>query len=103
MKAAVQEFGRDDFRDETWDWLAERMRYVATDFAEEEGQQHVVAALNELDEQLGTGGNRVYYLAVPPSAISTLVREIGEHRSTEGWTRLIVEKPFGHDLASARS
>src|SRR3954463_1129046 len=102
MKAAVQEFGRDDFRDETWEWLAERMRYVATDFADEEGQERVVSALNDLDGQYGTGGNRVYYFAVPPSAISTLVREIGEHRSSEGWTRLIVEKPFGHDLASAR-
>jgi glucose-6-phosphate 1-dehydrogenase len=102
MKAAVQEFGRDAFRDETWDWLAERMRYVATDFAEEEGQQRVVTALNELDEKYGTGGNRVYYLAVPPNAIATLIHEIGEHRSAEGWTRLIIEKPFGRDLASAK-
>ena len=102
MKAGVQEFGRDDFKDETWDWLAERMRYVATDFAHEEGQLRVVDALNELDEQYGTGGNRVYYLAVPPSAIATLIHEIGEHRSSDGWTRLIIEKPFGRDLASAR-
>src|SRR4029078_7056141 len=41
-------------------------------------------------------------LAVPPSAIATLIREIGEHRSAEGWTRLIVEKPFRRALASAR-
>jgi glucose-6-phosphate 1-dehydrogenase len=102
MKGAVQEFGRDEFREETWDWLAERTRYVSTDFADEAGQQRVVAVLNELDEQQSTGGNRVYYLAVPPSVIATLVREIGEHRSTKGWTRLIVEKPFGRDLASAR-
>jgi glucose-6-phosphate 1-dehydrogenase len=103
MKHAVQEFGRDEFRDETWDWLAEGMRYVATDFAAEEGQDRVVAALNELDEQRGTAGNRVYYLAVPPDAIGTLAREIGERRATEGWTRLIVEKPFGRDLESART
>jgi glucose-6-phosphate 1-dehydrogenase len=102
MKAGVQEFGRDEFRDETWDWLAERMRYVTTDFSDEEGQQRLVSALNDLDEQYGTGGNRVYYFAVPPSAIATLIKEIGEHRSAEGWTRLIVEKPFGHDLASAQ-
>ena len=56
---------------------------------------------NEIDEERGTAGNRVYYLAVPPDAIETLVNELGERRSTEGWTRLIVEKPFGHDLASA--
>jgi glucose-6-phosphate 1-dehydrogenase len=102
MKHAVQEFGRDEFRDEVWDWLAEGMRYVPTDFADDAGEDRVVTALNELDEKRGTGGNRVYYFAVPPDAIATLVREIGERRSTEGWTRIIVEKPFGHDLASAR-
>jgi glucose-6-phosphate 1-dehydrogenase len=101
MKHAVQEFGRDKLRDETWEWLAEGMRYVATDFADAAGQDRVVEALNELDEQRGTAGNRVYYLAVPPAAIDTLVHAIGLRRSTRGWTRLIIEKPFGHDLASA--
>ena len=48
-------------------------------------------------------GNRVYYFAVPPSAIETLVREIAERRSSEGWIRLVIEKPFGHDLESARA
>src|SRR5262249_10105120 len=50
----------------------------------------------------GLGGNRVYYLAVPPPAFPTIVDELGKRRSATGWTRLIVEKPFGHDLASAR-
>ncbi len=103
MKRAVQEFGRDDFKDETWDWLAEGMRYVSTDFANESGEDQVVKALNELDEQRGTAGNRVYYLAVPPDAVATLVREIGERRAAGGWTRVIVEKPFGRDLASAQA
>ncbi|MFL5939415.1 MAG: glucose-6-phosphate dehydrogenase, partial [Gaiellaceae bacterium] len=102
MKRAVEEFGRDEFRDDVWDWLAGGMRYVPTDFADDEGQNRLVSVLNELDEQRGTAGNRVYYLAVPPDAIATLVREIGERRSAEGWTRLIVEKPFGRDLASAQ-
>ena len=101
MKHAVQEFGRDDFDEETWDWLAGGMRYASTDVANEDGQDRLAGVLDELDEQRGTAGNRVYYLAVPPDAISTLIREIGEHRSTEGWTRVIVEKPFGRDLASA--
>jgi glucose-6-phosphate 1-dehydrogenase len=102
MKHAVQEFGRDEFRSETWEWLADGMRYVATEFADEGGEDHVVEVLRELDEQRGTGGNRVYYLAVPPNAIATLVRAIGRRHSAEGWTRLIVEKPFGRDLASAQ-
>src|SRR5919109_5310016 len=102
MKRAVQEFGRDQFRDETWEWLAEGMRYVATDFSDDVGQNRVVEALNELDRERGTSGNRVYYLAVPPSAISGLLQGIGQRRATDGWTRLIIEKPFGHDLASAQ-
>jgi glucose-6-phosphate 1-dehydrogenase len=102
MKHAVQEFGRDEFKEDVWNWLAEGMHYVATDFADEGGEDHVAAVLNELDRTRGTAGNRVYYLAVPPDAISTLLHEIGERRSAEGWTRVIIEKPFGHDLESAR-
>jgi glucose-6-phosphate 1-dehydrogenase len=102
MKAAVQEFGRDEFREEIWDKLAEGTRYAATEFTDEGGEDRVVEALNELDKQRGTGGNRVYYLAVPPDAIAPLVREIGKRRSADGWARLIVEKPFGRDLATAR-
>ena len=102
MKEAVQEFGRDKVKDDVWNWLAEGMRYVSTDFADEDGENRVAKVLNELDRERGTGGNRVYYLAVPPDAISTLLHEIGERRTTEGWTRVIIEKPFGHDLASAQ-
>ena len=58
--------------------------------------------LEELDRTRGTGGNRLHYLAVPPQAFPVVVREIGERREREGWARVIVEKPFGHDLASAR-
>ena len=72
MKEAVQEFGRDEFKEDVWNWLAEGMRYVATDFADEGGEDQVAEALNELDSERGTAGNRVYYLAVPPDAIATL-------------------------------
>jgi glucose-6-phosphate 1-dehydrogenase len=102
MKHAVQEFGRDKFKEDVWNWLADGMHYVATDFANEAGEDHIAAVLNELDRSRGTAGNRVYYLAVPPDAISTLLHEIGERRSAEGWTRIIIEKPFGHDLESAQ-
>src|SRR5207244_4606594 len=93
---------RDPFREEVWDWLAEGMAYVTTDFADEGGQDEVARRLEELDEKRGTGGNRVYYLALPPSVFPLVVAALGKQRSTSGWTRLVVEKPFGHDLASAR-
>jgi glucose-6-phosphate 1-dehydrogenase len=102
MREAVEEHGRDELREDVWEWLAAGMRWVTTDFTDDPGEDRVVEVLNELDEARGTSANRVYYFAVPPDAIATLVRELGERRSTKGWTRLIVEKPFGHDLASAR-
>jgi glucose-6-phosphate 1-dehydrogenase len=102
MKDAVQQFGRDEFRDDVWDSLAEGMRYVATDFADEGGENRVAEVLTELDEQRGTSGNRVYYLAVPPAAFEMIVEAVGKRRSADGFTRLIVEKPFGHDLESAQ-
>ena len=97
----MREHARDDFDAKVWSELADGMRYVATDFAEDEGQDRVVDALRDLDEQRGCSGNRLYYLAVPPAAFETIVNELGERRSTEGWIRLIVEKPFGHDRDSA--
>src|SRR6266516_3566197 len=102
MKEAVKEHGRDPLREEVWDALAEGMAYVAVDFANEHGFDEVARRLQELDEARGTRGNRVYYLAIPPSVFPTVVQALGKRRTTTGWTRLIVEKPFGHDLASAR-
>jgi glucose-6-phosphate 1-dehydrogenase len=101
MKEAVQEHGRDEFRDEVWDTLAEGMRYIGTDFADESGEDELAQTLAELDEERGTAGNRVYYLAIPPTVFPTVVDALGRRRSANGWTRLIIEKPFGHDLESA--
>jgi glucose-6-phosphate 1-dehydrogenase len=104
MKAAVKEHSRDPFDEDVWKSLAEGLRYVATDFADEAGQNELGEMLNELDEKRGTEGNRLYYLAVPPAAFETIVNELGERRSmTRGWTRLIVEKPFGYDRSSAKA
>jgi glucose-6-phosphate 1-dehydrogenase len=102
MEVAVKEFGRDPFRDDVWEKLAGGMRYVAIDFADDKGEDLVAEALTEIDEERGTAGNRIYYFAVPPSAIGTLVDALGTRRSTDGWVRLVIEKPFGHDLASAQ-
>jgi glucose-6-phosphate 1-dehydrogenase len=102
MKEAVQKYARDEFRQDIWDELAASMYYVTTEFANDAGEDRLVALLNSLDEERGLQGNRVYYLAVPPNAIAPLVQEIGERRSTSGWARLIVEKPFGRDRESGR-
>ncbi|MFL5726011.1 MAG: glucose-6-phosphate dehydrogenase, partial [Chloroflexota bacterium] len=104
MKKAVQEHGRDEFREDVWETLAAGMRYVATDFADDAGEDSVIEQLEKLDEDRGTGGNRVLYLAVPPAAFEVIVEKVGKRRDPEqGWLRLIVEKPFGHDRTSARA
>jgi glucose-6-phosphate 1-dehydrogenase len=102
MESGLREFARDEFRPEVWERMAAVTQYVATDFADEAGGDLVAQTLTQLDEELGTRGNRLYYLAVPPEAMPTVARELGERRTTTGWVRLIVEKPFGHDLGSAR-
>jgi len=102
MKQALKDHARDEFRADVWKDLSEGMRYVATDFADPDSEDVVVQALRDLDQTRGTAGNRLYYLAVPPAAFETIVTELGERRGAEGWTRLIVEKPFGHDADSAR-
>jgi len=102
MKDAVQRFARDPFRQDVWDELAAGMRYSALEFDDDAGEDELTKVLHEVDADRGTLGNRVYYFAVPPSAIEMLIRKIAERRQNEGWARLIIEKPFGYDLASAR-
>jgi len=102
MKQAVKDHARDPFKQETWDELAAGMHYATLDFSDQAAEDRLAELLTELDKERGTQGNRMYYFAVPPSAIGTLVEQIGARRKAEGWVRLIIEKPFGHDLASAR-
>jgi glucose-6-phosphate 1-dehydrogenase len=102
MEQAVKDHARDPFEDEAWERLSSGMRYVTLDFADEKAEDALRDTLLALDKEMGTLGNRVYYFAVPPSAIGTLVAQIAERRVAEGWIRLIIEKPFGHDLDSAR-
>jgi glucose-6-phosphate 1-dehydrogenase len=102
MKEALQEHARDEFREDVWERLADGMVYVAMEAQDEHREDLLAQTLTELDETRGTAGNRLYYLAVPPSAMRTIVRELGERRSATGWARLIVEKPFGWDLASGQ-
>src|SRR5690606_33797242 len=66
----------------------------------------LAATVEELDVARGTGGNHAFYLSVPPAAFPLVCKELarsGLSRPQEGtWRRVVVEKPFGHDLASAR-
>ena len=77
MRRAVKQFSRDPFRSDVFERLAGGVRYVATDFADDAGEDRVGEALDEVDGTRGTAGNRIHYLAVPPAAFPVVVREVG--------------------------
>ncbi len=89
-----------------WASFADGIFYHRSSFDEAAGYAELAARLNQIDAERGTGGNRVFYLATPPEAYPEIIRHLGAaglNRSPNGgWTRIIIEKPFGHDLASAR-
>ena len=100
----MQQLARDPFREDVWDELAARLHYVATDFADEAARTRSHdAARASSTRSSGTGGNRVYYLAVPPPAFPTDRRGARQAaRRPRAGRGSIVEKPFGHDLESAK-
>ncbi len=94
---------------ETWDPFAQGVHYLSADFHNPATFQRVRSVLAEYDARRGTEGNRIYYLATAPSDYVDIIRNLGasglnrEHRDGTGWARIIIEKPFGRDLESARA
>ncbi|MFH1086206.1 MAG: glucose-6-phosphate dehydrogenase [Chloroflexota bacterium] len=87
-----------------WAGFVPRLSYVAGDYADPDTYRRLAARLDELDGTHGLRGNRLYYLATPPLLYPAVVGQLGQaglHQSDRGWARIIIEKPFGHDLASA--
>src|SRR5205823_13904091 len=76
------------------------IHFVAT--PDDAGYDRLAETLSRVDAELGTNGNRLFYLATPPAAYAPIVRSIATHRLRgAGWSRVVIEKPFGHDLQSA--
>ncbi len=96
-----------EFQQDIWDWLEERLYRVVGNFNDPEAYTRLKETLAQVDAERGTGGNYLYYLSTPPSFFSEIPRQlhqVGLAREEEGrWRRVIVEKPFGRDLESARS
>jgi glucose-6-phosphate 1-dehydrogenase len=90
-----------------WASLVAGFRYVAGDYGEHETFDRLKQVIDEVDRERGTGGNRVYYLATVPTVFASVAGELGEHglakpAHADAFARIVIEKPFGHDLASAR-
>jgi glucose-6-phosphate 1-dehydrogenase len=102
---AVKQHARTPFREEVWQQLAEGFRFVPGTFDDDDAFRRLNATIEELDKARGTGGNFAFYLSVPPKYFPTVVRQLKANGLSEGqngsWRRAVIEKPFGHDLASA--
>lgn len=107
LDADIREFLGKDFREDLWKDLLPRISYVRGSFDDAEAYTRLREALAAADRDLGTQGNYLFYLATPPSAFAPVARRLADAGLTQeegGRTRrLIVEKPFGNDLESARA
>ena len=87
--------------------LIGRMFYNASDYGSEEGHAKCAKKMDELDKQYGTPGNRLFYISTPPATFEPIITALNKRQAAKqnggGWQRIIIEKPFGHDLESAKS
>ena len=110
---AAAEFDVDKVDEAAWKRLAERISYVQGDFTKPELYEKISVALAEAEKTHGTQGNVIFYLAVADRFFGTVVEQLGkakltdqsedESRKPRFWRRVVIEKPFGHSLESARA
>jgi glucose-6-phosphate 1-dehydrogenase len=90
-----------------WDRLVQRLHYMRLDMLDGAHYERLCERLSELDAARATDGNYLFYLAIPPSLFGCVTNGLGEvgllHESEDDWRRVIIEKPFGRDLESARA
>ncbi|MGH3775013.1 MAG: glucose-6-phosphate dehydrogenase [Pseudonocardiaceae bacterium] len=103
---AVREHARTPFRQEVWDRLAEGIRFVAGSFDDDAAFDDLASAVEDLDRDQGTGGNHAFYLSIPPAMFPVVLKQLARTGlatpNGDQWRRVVIEKPFGHDLRSAR-
>ncbi|MDO5711040.1 MAG: glucose-6-phosphate dehydrogenase [Micrococcales bacterium] len=103
---SVRQYARTPFREEVWRQLAQGIRFVPGAFDDDVAFDLLAKTVDRLDEERGTGGNHAFYLSIPPGFFSQVCRQLERsglaHQEGNAWRRVVIEKPFGHDLASAR-
>src|SRR3979411_2918634 len=92
---------------EAWEWFTQRLYYQRGEFADPNTYSTVAARLSALDRELQTAGNYMFYLATSPKFFGQIVQQLGtaslSHQENGRWRRVVIEKPFGHDLDSAKA
>ncbi len=103
---AVAQYARTPFDENVWKQLAEGIRFVQGEFDDDKAFAELKKTLEELDETRGTMGNHAFYLSIPPKSfpqVTEQLRRSGLADEVAGaWRRVVIEKPFGSDLTTAR-
>ncbi|PYL24909.1 MAG: glucose-6-phosphate dehydrogenase, partial [Verrucomicrobia bacterium] len=106
LEKATRKFSRQAVRDEIWKTFAQSIFYHQSEFGDEAGYKTLAKRLDKIDKESGTRGNRLFYFAAAPDQFEPILKHLkaaGLNETCKGsWARVIVEKPFGTDLASAR-
>ena len=108
-REGIERFSRRPLVEEDWADFSQRLFYQSGSFDDPNDYTRLVERLNTIEPELGIPGNRVFYLAIPPAFIETCTRGldaaglVADSKQSTPFSRLIVEKPIGHDLESARS
>jgi glucose-6-phosphate 1-dehydrogenase len=106
-RAAAREHARTPWREEVWARLAGNVRFVPGTFDDDNAFDQLANCLNEMRDSHGIKGNAAFYLSIPPTAFPVVLKQLertgmADNDKSGGWRRVVVEKPFGHDLESAR-
>ncbi len=107
IRAALDEFLGEKVQEEVWKGFASGLRFSSGEFGDAETYRRLSETLQSLDGDRVHTGNRLFYLAVPPSSYQQVIEGLGSaglagEGDSPGWARIVVEKPFGRDLATAR-
>jgi glucose-6-phosphate 1-dehydrogenase len=103
----AREHARTPWRDDVWARLAGNVRFVPGSFDDDDAFDRLAQCLNDMRDSHGIKGNAAFYLSIPPSAYPTVLKQLqrtgmADNDKSGGWRRVVVEKPFGTDLDSAR-
>ena len=104
MHEAARRFSRNPVEPAVWEDFADGIHYQRGNFDETASYRALAERLEQIEAARGTRGNVLFYLATPPSAYPEIVANLGRvglNEARDGWARIVVEKPFGHDLDSA--
>jgi len=103
----IKQFAGTQVDPDLWEWFVRRMHYLPGDFRDKKIYQQLKDTLQKVDKDHSTHGNYFFYLATAPEFFGTIIESLGEvdllGQDNQRWRRIIIEKPFGHDLESARA